>query len=323
MAIVNSVLASKGKKNVYDVLAGLGVRDAKNKIFDYVWEVPTGAPIFTIWAELVHADEATGRWFFVDTMNTLTLLGGGERDEQQQQRARHRLAQLARVKAGEEFIAILQTNTRSLDELKRNLTAKPLDRVKDPEHWRVARWDGDRQRVVLVRGSRDWNPTDSEVDLHLTRLGLLGGSHFPGKPEESLVSPPISQPPPQFHIGFPDQEHRDQVEAASMKFMIEHYQRLGFASNDVSVENRGYDIEVRDKSGAVVHMVEVKGTSSALPGFFLSRNERRCAESEPKWLLAVVTDALSTPRLHLYSASEMEVHFSFDPLVWRCDARSM
>jgi hypothetical protein len=62
---------------------------------------------------------------------------------------------------------------------------------------------------------------------------------------------------------------------------------------------------------------------SLATGSFLASHltERRCAEREPAWCLAVVTNALTTHAERIYSASEMEELFSFEPLARRCDLR--
>lgn len=106
-----------------------------------------------------------------------------------------------------------------------------------------------------------------------------------------------------------------------MEHMRAFYEAQELVVDDVSDDNLGYDLLVKDAASAPVHRVEVKGTSLLAEGFFISRNERRCAVREPTWRLAVVTNALTAPAESIYSASEMEALFSFDPLVWRCDLK--
>lgn len=312
LAIIDTSVRATGKQNIYEVLERLGVRDVKAKIFDYAWEVPTGAPIFTIWAEEVGVHPVSGYMFSVeDLIPRTTLRGGAAMDSGQLQRTNDRLRLMGKVRDGRPFIAVLQTNERSYEELMRNVISKPDDRIKDSP-WRVARWDTVRQRAILVRGENDLSPTDSEIDQFL-RHGHIDhpdGTSTPGEPPDTDGS---TAP----RLVFPNQAHRDLVEAKSMEKMQAHFIEQGLNPEDVSHENRGYDLDVRDASGASVYHVEVKGTAASVPAFFLTRNELKKSESDSLWELAIVTDALDVPQVDRYTAKEMQRFFGFEPLVWR------
>ncbi|MDM0053056.1 DUF3883 domain-containing protein [Variovorax sp. J22R115] len=312
LAVIDGYLRDKGKQNIYEVLERLGVRDVKVKIYDYVWEVPTGAPIFTIWAEEVGVHPVFGYMFSVeDTATRTTRRGGAAMDAGQLQRTNDRRRLMEKVRDGQPFIAVLQTNERSNGELMRNVTSKPDDRVKDSP-WRVARWDTARQRAILVRGENDWAPTDSEVDQFLRH----GRIHHPdGTPDP--VEPSEEDNPAAPRLVFPDQAHRDLVESKSMEKIAAVFIEQGLNPEDVSSENRGYDLDVQNASGVSVYHVEVKGTAASAPGFFLTRNELKRSESDPLWELAVVTDALGTPQVDRYTGKEMQKFFDFEPLVLR------
>jgi len=298
------------------VLERLGVRGVKAKIFDYVWEVPTGAPIFTIWAEEVGIHPVSGYMFYVEDLTPRTTLrGGAAMDAGQLQRTNDRLRLMGKVRDGQPFIAVLQTNERSNEELMRNVISKPDDRIKDSP-WHVARWDMARQRAILVRGKNDWSPTDSEIDQFL-RYGCI--DHPDGTPNPDAQ--PDADDPTAPRLVFPDQAHRDLVEAKSMEKMQALFIEQGLSPEDVSRENRGYDLDVQDASGVSVYHVEVKGTAASVPGFFLTRNELKKSESDPLWELAIVTDALDVPQVERYTAKEMQKFFRFDPLLWRGELR--
>lgn len=327
MQIINDDLSQRGKQNIYEVLSRLGVRDVyrgSEKIFDYVWEMPGGVPIFTVWAEFVCVHPVTKRMFYVESLEAkTTLMGGGAMDPGQLKRTQDRRRYLTRVKSGEPFIVVLQTNVRSISELMRNVTAKPLDRIRD-SNWHVARWDESRGRAIFVRGPQGWAPMDEEVDeyikhrrLQLPPSGVQPASTRSFQTEDAADADGLAVP----SLRFPDQEHRDRVEAAAVEHMMAHYRALGLFPHSVESENWGYDIEVRDASGSAVHLVEVKGTSALEPGFFLSLNELTCAEREPSWRLVVVTEALKTPNHRIYDAAQVRATFSFKPLVWRCDVQ--
>ena len=120
---------------------------------------------------------------------------------------------------------------------------------------------------------------------------------------------------------FPDQDHRDLVEAKSMEIMMDLFVKEGLNPQDVSNLNLGYDIDVLADNGLSVYHVEVKGTASDAPGFFLTRNEWSSAETDPLWELAVVTNALTECQVDRYTHKEVERYFGFEPLVWRCDLK--
>lgn len=312
LAVIDAYLRDKGKRNIYEVLERLGVRDVKAKIYDYVWEVPTGAPIFTIWAEEVGVHPVSGNMFSVEVLAARsTLRGGAAMNAAQLQRVNDRRRLMGKVRDGQPFIAVLQTNERSNEDLMRNAISKPDDRIKDSS-WRVARWDTARQRAILVRGEGDWAPTDSEIDqfLHHGRI-----EHPDGAPSSAEASDKGSSAAPR--LVFPDQAHRDLVEAKSMEKVKAVFIEQGLNPQDVSSKNCGYDLDVQNASGVSVYHVEVKGTAVSVPGFFLTRNEFKKSESDPLWELAVVTDALNAAEVDRYTATEMQRFFEFEPLVWR------
>lgn len=327
--VVDDIRANSPKLGITEVVQRMGVRDARERRADYVWELPGGGYLLTIWTEFVHV-HANGRWFYVETLDTKTRLGGGTRSHLQHMRAEARVAALQHMHTRrQDCAAVLQINRVPIAELEQNKNAEVGVRVKDPERWHVARWDTARQRAILVRGSGDWAPTDAEVDDHLARRRMDGvlnvqvhaGGAPPGPAEPE---PPAATPPPELEprLWFPDQKHRDAVEDAAIAHMTSFYEAKGLIVRDVSKQNLGYDLQVEDSAGVTLHLVEVKGTATAIEGFYISRNERRCSGREPKWCLAVVTGALGSPTARVYSASEMEERFGFEPLAWRCDIKS-
>ena len=152
LAVMDQYLLSHGKQDIYSVLEKLGVKNVRNKIFEYAWEVPTGAPIFTIWAEDVGVHPLNGRMFSVEELEERsTLMGGALMSAAQLQRTNDRRRFMNKVRAGQPFISVLQINEWSIDELMHNMISKPTQRIKDLS-WHVARWDEARERAILVRG---------------------------------------------------------------------------------------------------------------------------------------------------------------------------
>lgn len=317
LEVIDRHLLDHGKRNIYDVLEKLGVRDVQAKVFDYVWEVPTGAPIFTIWAEDVGVHPLNGRMFSVEGLEErTTLMGGAELDAAQRQRADDRRRLMGKVRDGQPFISVLQTNKRSIEELMQNVISKPDQRVKD-SNWHVARWDEARERAILVRGERGWEPSLAEIEQFIVHRRIVK----PDDPADPGAPPDGEDDAEGMRLSFPDQAHRDLVEAKSMEKMEAVFRELGLNPQDVSKKNLGYDLDVLDATGASVHHVEVKGTASGVPGFFLTRNEWSKGATDDLWELAVVTDALGDCQVERYSWLEVERYFGREPLVWRCDLK--
>lgn len=132
--------------------------------------------------------------------------------------------------------------------------------------------------------------------------------------EDSLPDPELDTVDPLKGFGTP--EHRKEVELAAERVVIEHYKRKGYAYERVTHLPCGYDF-VFTKDESVLH-VEVKGTSSSTPQFFITRNEYgKGLQSNPAWRLAMVTSALSeTPSITEYDAIELKKAFDLEPYVY-------
>jgi hypothetical protein len=132
--------------------------------------------------------------------------------------------------------------------------------------------------------------------------------------EGSLPDPELDATDPLKGFGTP--EHRKKVEIAAECAVIEHYRTKGYACERVTHLPCGYDF-VFTKGKSVWH-VEVKGTSSPTPQFFITRNEYgKGLHSNPAWRLVMVTSALSeTPNITEYDALELRRAFDLEPYVY-------
>lgn len=92
--------------------------------------------------------------------------------------------------------------------------------------------------------------------------------------------------------GFGDAAHNALVEDAAMKTVRARYEDDGYAVEDVSMQNVGFDLLARNGEGEA--HIEVKGVSGSLPRFQLTVNEFEVAQIDDEWVLAVVTEALGT-----------------------------
>ncbi|MBA2960531.1 MULTISPECIES: DUF3883 domain-containing protein [Ramlibacter] len=305
--VVDRIRANTPRLGITEVIEKLGVRNTRSPEvkFEYAWRLPAGGSAVALWSEDIRVHPRTGHWFYVESLNIRHRRGGGLRNDDQVARTKTRVAVLREAfDKRTKFISLLQINRVPIDLLEQSAAAQVGVRVKDEYQWRVALWDEEGQRAVLVRGE-GWNPTLEEID---------GSAEPDARLEESTAPDPSDQ----IRLRFPDQQHRDQVEAISMAVATKYYRARGFTVEDVSPENLGYDLVVRGASGGAVTYVEVKGTSMYTQAFFLTRNELKAATSLSAWHLALVTSALTVPEMEVLTAKEALDRFGMDPLVWHC-----
>lgn len=119
--------------------------------------------------------------------------------------------------------------------------------------------------------------------------------------------------------GFADPETRREIELAAVRFVTMELEAKGFKVHDRQRENRGYDL-LAESSGRKM-LVEVKGTDSSAPRFFLSRNEWKCGQSESNWRLYVVCEARTAPTLRTFTPAQIRTQFVLDPLAWECTTK--
>lgn len=116
--------------------------------------------------------------------------------------------------------------------------------------------------------------------------------------------------------GFASHETRRAVEVAAINFVTETLTRDGFEVHDHQKKNLGYDLMAVSDQQTL--FVEVKGTDSSIPRFFITRGERR-RSNDADWRVAIVTDATSKPKLpKLLTGAEAKRLFDFDALAWEC-----
>ncbi len=120
--------------------------------------------------------------------------------------------------------------------------------------------------------------------------------------------------------GFGTAEQNKKTEIAGMVAAMKHYKKLDYEVKDVSKYNFGWDIvAIPNSGGGKSKLVEVKGVSGSEPRILLTRNEYKKAQSEREWELAVVTNALTKPKVTIYTSKEVTKHS--DVLTWQVDFR--
>jgi hypothetical protein len=132
--------------------------------------------------------------------------------------------------------------------------------------------------------------------------------------ERNLPDPELDAADPLKGFGTP--EHRKSVETAAEREVIKHYRAKGYMCERVTHIPCGYDF-IFTNNNLVLH-VEVKGTASSRPQFFLTRNEYvKGLQSNPLWRLVIVTSALSAaPSIVEYDAVQLTRSFDLAPYVY-------
>ena len=294
LAVINEKRLLGEKRTPVDIIARMGVFDARQKASDHAWLATGDNVIATIWAEFVSIG-SDGRWFCLESLNPQLRIGGGERTALQIQRAKDRIALLKRsLDAGQGFRAVLQTNRVAIFNLETDKAAKVSTRVPDDQEWHVATWDADQKLAVLVRGARGWLPTDEDMQAARARGGV-----------------PAAAP-----AGSSAQASPEEVQAAAMDYLTRHFAGYGYKTENVAGQKLGYDIEVSDKKGATLLKLAVKGIAAGTTSFQLTQEERACAERGDPWRLAVVTDAPGPTAQHkLYKPADIDKAPGLEPLL--------
>jgi hypothetical protein len=116
--------------------------------------------------------------------------------------------------------------------------------------------------------------------------------------------------------GFADAKTAKAVEVAAVNAARQDLARRGYGEVvDRQKENCGYDLLARGHVSGVELHVEVKGTSGRDPRFFMTPNEHAYM-ADPRWRLAMVTDALGDPTVDLLGAKAVGKKFNLVPRVW-------
>jgi len=294
LTVIDEMRLSGPRLTPVEIVAKMGVFDARDKPFEHAWLATGDNVIATIWAEWVNV-AANGRWFYLESLDVHHRAGGGERSAQQVQRAKDRLALLKRSHdAGNGFRALLQTNRIAILEVESNKDAKVSTRVRDDDEWHVASWEPDHKLAVLVRGPRGWSPSEAEVQTARER------GNVPQKLSAAAKAADDEKATPQA------------VQAAALEYVVKHFTGYGYKAENMT--GKGFDLEVSNAKGQTLLRVTVKGTAPGVPSFKLSKEESDCSVREPLWRLLVVTDAGSGVAQHkIYKPTEINSAPGFDP----------
>jgi len=135
-------------------------------------------------------------------------------------------------------------------------------------------------------------------------------------PETSLEEKQIEKIIRKAGAGFGSPETNQKVGDAACSYVTEWYESRGWSVKSVEAEKRGYDLVCI--KGSVEKHVEVKGVQGEVPSFIITAGEVRQAQSNPKFIICVVTSSLSKrPKMFRYTGKEFAAKFSLSPLAYK------
>jgi hypothetical protein len=121
--------------------------------------------------------------------------------------------------------------------------------------------------------------------------------------------------------GFGNPETNRKVERAAVKAVTEWYEDEGWTVKSVEADKCGYDL-LCNRTLEEKH-VEVKGVQGDTVAFIITAGELRQAETDPDFILCVVTSALtSASSLNFYDSSEFAAELDLRPLAYRVSLRT-
>jgi hypothetical protein len=149
--------------------------------------------------------------------------------------------------------------------------------------------------------------TNAEAETEIANLAKGAPSPAGGK---SFPSP---------GAGFGEAEQNRKIEQAAIRLVTDWYVRKGWKVRSMEALRCGFDLLCTHAS--VEDHVEVKGVSGADRNFTLTAGELRKAKNDGRFLLALVTNALSgRPSLELFAAQRFLSEFRFEPIQYRATA---
>lgn len=173
-----------------------------------------------------------------------------------------------------------------------------------------------RQAKYSFLDGPDVKPTENKRDvlaLLEDRLKAMVPVAVKNPSEANLPDPEIDAADPLKGFGTPQQ--RKDIELAAENAVIAYYAAKGFTHIRQTHLPCGYDFAFY-KGKTTLH-VEVKGTVGKFPQFFLTRNEHtKGFMVNPAWRLAMVTDALTAPKVEIYEAKALKKAFDLQPYVF-------
>lgn len=119
-------------------------------------------------------------------------------------------------------------------------------------------------------------------------------------------------------IAYLSSERRKEIEDKAIEYVWNKYESLGYKIDDRQAHNCGYDL-LATKGNKKLEL-EVKGTVSRSPRFFISRNEYAYAKQKDSkgWRLIVIYNIDGECEELELTRQQLEERFFMDALCWEC-----
>ena len=128
-----------------------------------------------------------------------------------------------------------------------------------------------------------------------------------------------ASPASAFGAGFGNPEENKEVEKAAIAIVKKKYKFDGWTVKSVERDKCGYDLECH--KGETTENIEVKGVRGSEQSFFITAREVQQAQTDPKFVLFLVTSALTSPVLSRYSGPEFVRCFELKVVQYRAARR--
>lgn len=208
-------------------------------------------------------------------------------------------------------------------------------------HWTVLPFNGDKVfidckdlkaqgfDIDLIRGLCVKQIDRETFEILKSRLDKAGAQRFFPQPnkaradnQDAETNGPASDVQKQdgHGGGFSKAEMNRQVESAAISFVTQQYETEGWKVTSVEDAKCGYDLYC--VKGSVEKHVEVKGVQGTALSFIITANEVRQAETDPDFVLGVITSALAEkPVMYRYRGKEFIAKFNLEILEYRASLR--
>lgn len=222
---------------------------------------------------------------------------------------------------------VMSTTPQTLRQISSRCGLSNIDRIRQHMRFLIehgfAQQDGDRWVLTEDAAVNFFGKICPEASLKYQNGSDVGGPNPPGSDTQRKLP---SDPTPDTSrdrtggAGFGDPETNRKVEKLAIIFVTKWYQSRGWTVDSVEAEKCGFDL--RCARNADEEHVEVKGVQGEGQSFPITASEVRQASRDSRFILCVVTSALSNqPSMHRFTGKEFLNSFDLEPLAFMARLR--
>ncbi len=175
----------------------------------------------------------------------------------------------------------MELSLLTLNDRQQRQVMELLGRKEQGEDVTLALGEAER-RLDELNARLERRRQEIQRQLAIADLAHIGSALVLPHPEQEEFAPMVRD---------------EEVERIAMEEAMRYERERGWVPEDVSAEDRGFDILSRHPQSGSVHFIEVKGRAGVGP-VVLTRNEYKTAERlRMDYWLYVVFDCATTPRL--------------------------